>query len=292
MTTQRNFARFGILLLSTVFLSTCAMAKSCLWKVSSKTGTLYLQGSVHVLKAEHYPLAPAIEQAYAKSDALVLEVDMKEMAAPETQQRIMLKAMLPGSKTLQDELAPATYQQLSAKCAEAELPITALEKSKPWFASMTLTLVTMQKMGFDPRHGLDKHFHDKAISDAKPVIGLENIDFQIDLFDRLSESNPDALVAHMLTDLERIEAELADLEKAWSNGDLDALEELIAKGFMDYPDLYQTFILDRNERWLKKLEPLLKQSKTHMVVVGAGHLSGKRGLIELFKQKGYTLEQL
>ena len=61
---------------------------------------------------------------------------------------------------------------------------------------------------------------------------------------------------------------------------------------MDYPDLYQTFILDRNECWFKKLESLLKQSKTHMVVVGAGHLPGKGGLLELLKQEGYTLEQL
>lgn len=292
MTTRRAFIKFCTLVLISTTLATGATAKSCLWKISSEKGTLYLQGSIHVLKSDSYPLAPAIEQAYTASDALVLEVDMKEMTAPETQQRIMTKALLPDDRTLDKELDADTYKKLGAACAEAGLPIAMFEKFKPWFASVTLTLVKMQKMGFDPNQGLDKYFYDKATADGKKVIGLESVNFQIDLFDSLSEANPNQYVTRTLTDLVVLEQDIAGLHKAWESGDIDAVGKLVAKGFEGYPEFHKTFVLDRNERWLKTLNGLLKKSKTHMVVVGAGHLPGKGGLLELLEKKGYTVEQL
>jgi uncharacterized protein YbaP (TraB family) len=268
------------------------MAKSCLWKVTSETGTLYLQGSVHVLKADSYPLAPAIEEAYAASETLVLEVDMKEMASPEVQQRIMAKAMLPGTATLQETLDADTYQKLSDACTRAGLPVSTLAKFKPWFATMTLTLIQLQKMGFDSQDGLDTYFFGRAEADGKNVSGLESIDFQIGLFDSLAEENPTDFVTRALTDLALIEKDVPFLEKAWETGDIDALGALMSKGFEGYPNLYKTFVLDRNARWLKAMTGFLETQDIHMVVVGAGHLSGEGGLIELLKNKGYSLEQL
>lgn len=292
MNRRCGFVKSSTLALAMITLTSGAFSESCLWKVSSKTGTLYLQGSVHVLKATHYPLAPAIEEAYAESESLVLEVDIKEMASPETQQTIMAMAMLPGSGTLRDALDEGTYQKLESACNEAGLPMVTLSKFKPWFATMTLTLVRLQQMGFDPRHGLDAYFYDRATADGKKVIGLEGIDFQIDLLDRLANENPDDFVARALDDLAIIEKNVTALEKAWESGDIDALGTLITKSFDGYSALHKTFVLDRNKRWLKILCGLLETSKTHMAVVGAGHLCGKGGLLELLKEKGYSLEQL
>ncbi len=291
MHTKRAFIKSCTLALLAATLATGAAAKSCLWKVTSKTGAFYLQGSVHTLKAGNYPLAPAIEQAYAASKVLVLEVDMKEMASPETQQRILAKARLPGTETLQQVLDKDTYGKLSTACAQAGLPIVALSKFKPWFATMSLVLFKLQAMGFDPQHGLDSYFHDKATDDGKKVIGLETVDFQIDLFVSLSEKNPDDFVARALADIDLLEEEIIPLERAWAAGDIDTLGALMSKSFEGYPELYKTFVLDRNARWLKTLDGLLAKPETAMVVVGAGHLPGKGGLLELLKQKGYTLEQ-
>ena len=292
MHTRRGFIKSCTLALIVASLATGAMAKSCLWKVTSKNGTLYLQGSIHILKADNYPLAPAIEQAYAASKTLVLEVDMKEMAAPEAQQRIMEKAMLPGTKTLQQTLDEDTYEKLSIACSQAGLPIATLAKFKPWFSAMTLTLIQLQKMGLDPDHGLDKYFYDKAAANGKKVIGLESVDFQIDLFDSLTEENPNNFVTRALADLAVLGEEMAPLEKSWRTGDIDALGALMSKSFEGYPELYKTFVLDRNGRWLKTLDSLLEKPGTAMVVVGAGHLPGKGGLLELLKHKDYMLEQL
>jgi len=292
MHTRRGFIKSCTLALIVAALAAGAMAKSCLWKVTSGDGTFYLQGSIHTLKTESYPLAPAIEKAYADSKTLVLEVDMKEMASLETQQRIMAKAMLPGTETLQQVLDADTYEKLSAACAQAGLPVAALAKLKPWFATMTLVLFKLQAMGFDPQYGLDAYFHNKATTDGKKVIGLETVDFQIDLFVSLSEKNPDDFVARALADIDVLEEEIVPLEKAWAVGDIDTLGTLMSKSFEGYPELYKTFVLDRNARWIKTLEALPGKSGTAMVVVGAGHLPGKGGLLELLRQKGYALEQL
>lgn len=292
MKTRGGFIKFCIVTLAATTLATSAMAKSCLWKVTSKNGSLYLQGSVHALRADSYPLASAIEQAYTASDALVLEADMAEMTSPKTQQQITEKAMLPGTNTLKGVLNETTYQKLATTCAEAELPIVALEKYKPWFAAITLSMLKMQKMGFDPQHGLDQYFYEKATADGKKVIGLETVKFQIDLFDSLADENPNDFVERTLADLALIEGEVENLVKAWADGDIDAVGKLMDQSFEGYPQFYKTFVLDRNQRWLKKLDSLLKKPKVHLVVVGAGHLPGKGGLLERLEQKGYTLEQL
>ncbi len=294
MSSRRLFIQTTLAALAALACTADTQAKSCLWKVSSTTGILYLQGSVHVLKAQHYPLAPAIEQAYTESAALILEVDMGEMTSLETQRKIMAKAMLPGTDTLKTTLDVPTYHALESKCSKMGLPIASLEKFKPWFASVTLALIKMQQMGFDPQYGLDKYFYDKASRDSKPVTGLETTEFQINLFDSLAESDPNQFVNRALADLSLFDEDLDHLEKAWINGQIDELGKLMTKSFADYPELYNTFILERNKRWSIKLSSILDKtdSKTHMVVVGAGHLPGKGGLLDLLTEKGFTLEQL
>lgn len=292
MKTRSAFIRCCTLTLIATTLATSTRAKSCLWKVTSTTGSLYLQGSIHVLKADSYPLDPAIEKAYSASDVLVLEVDMQEMTSPKTQKRIMAKALLPDDRNLQMELDAEVYQKLLATCNSVGVPPVQIKKLKPWFASTILTLTKMQQLGFNPVYGLDKYFHDKAVVDDKKVIGLESVDFQLDLFDSLSKKNPNDFIQHALADLETAEADIKTLHKVWETGNIAEVGTLISKGFSDYPELYKNLVTDRNKRWVKTLNHLLKKPTTHMVVVGAGHLPGKGGLLELLANKGYTVEQL
>ncbi|WP_372793941.1 TraB/GumN family protein [Pontiella sp.] len=267
-------------------------AKSTLWKVSSEKGAMYIQGSAHILKAENYPLAPEIEQAYSNAATLVLEVDMGEMMSPRTQQLILSKAMLKQPDSLQTMLSPEVYTQLETVAAESGIPLAALQQFKPWFATMTLTIVKMKKMGLDENLGLDRHFYTRAQQDGKKVIGLESIDFQIALFNSLAEENPDDFVTRALAEIDQIEHELNRLLEAWETGDLQALETIINRCFIDYPKQYKTFITDRNKAWVRQLDDMLNSGETHMVVVGAGHLPGEEGVINLLKKQGFSVEQL
>lgn len=280
-------------LIASVFLSVIgADAASSLWKASSEKGTLYIQGSSHILKPEHYPLAPTIETAYSNSTALILEVDMKDMLSPKTQQLIMGKAMLEPPQSLQNILSPETYANLEKACKETGLPMEAIQQFKPWFATTTLTLVKMQKMGFDSNNGLDKYFYDKAMADSKEVIGLETLTMQIDLFDSLSNTDPDSFVNHSLNEIKLLEPQVNDLITAWETGDMATLEKLMKESFNEYPDLYRTFVTDRNKDWAVKLSKMIKKDETYMVVVGAGHLPGELGLLKLMENNGFTIEQL
>jgi uncharacterized protein YbaP (TraB family) len=284
--------RFLTALFAALLLVLSVRAESCLWIATSDHGILYLQGSVHLLTAEDYPLDPAIEDAYAKSEVLVFETDMKAMLAPETQQLIISKAILPGQQTLEGELDPEVYAMLSKKLADAGLPAAAVQKFKPWFATMTLMLLRMQTMGLDPHLGLDQYFHRKAIADKKTEIGLESIEFQITLFDELSKGNQNGYTKHALKELEQMETMLDEMMTAWKNGDLDRLDEFTRTGFEEYPDMYEKFVTARNKAWVDKLDRLADKHKSCMVVVGVAHLAGREGLLELLGRKGYTIEQL
>ncbi len=292
MRTNRLFHTSSILAAISLLLAPAVSAKSALWKISSDRGTMYVQGSAHVLKAENYPLAPAIEQAYSNATTLVLEVDMADMTSPATQQLIMGKAMLTQPDTLKTVLTPPTYAALEAACADAGLPIAALQPFKPWFATISLALVKMQTLGVDAELGLDKYFFGKATTEGKKVIGLETVDFQIALFDSLAEENPDDFVNRSLVDLKLLETDLARVIEAWETGELAELETLLRKSFDDYPKLYDKFITARNKTWVKKLSKLIQDDGTCMVVVGAGHLPGEEGVINLLKKKGFAVEQL
>jgi uncharacterized protein YbaP (TraB family) len=279
-------------LLAAFLLPTAGFAGNALWRASSERGTLYVQGSVHLLKAGDYPLDPAIEEAYARSDTLVFETDMTAMLSPETQQLIMQKALLPGTRTLEDELDPEVYARLSAKFSEAGLPIAAVRKFKPWFATMTLMVLRMQALGLDPALGLDQHFHTKALADRKNEIGLETVAFQISLFDELSEGNQNGYIKHALKELEQMETMLEEMLRAWKAGDLDTLDKLMRESFQDYPGMYKRFVTDRNKTWLDKIDKTVSTDHTCMVVVGTAHLAGEEGLLELLKARGYAIEQL
>lgn len=292
MQTKRYFLKALIIGLASLTATSACFAESSLWKAASGKGTLYIQGSVHLLKADDYPLAPAIEQAYSNSQAVVFEADMKEMLAPETQQMIMQKAMLKGDMTLEKSLSPEVYAELSKLLNEAGLPPLALQKFKPWFVALTVVMTKMQAMGFNPQLGLDQYFYGKAVADGKDVIGLETAEFQINLFDSLAEGNQDAYMKRMFKELDLFESQLNQIMTAWKTGDIEALGKLMLESFDEYPGLYERFVVERNKSWAKKIETLVSKDTNHMIVVGAAHLPGKKGLLKLLEKQGYTLEQL
>lgn len=289
---SRFSRKMALALWAPLLLAHTGCAKTCLWKASSGHGTLYLQGSVHLLKTNDYPLDPAIENAYDQSDVLILETDIKAMLSPETQQLIVSKALLPEYRTLKSELDPEVYGLLSKKLIDAGLPPIAMQQFKPWFATLTLMMARMTSMGFDPNLGLDQYFYRKATKDEKPVVGLETVEFQINLFDALAEGNQNAYTKHALKELEQLETMLDEITTAWKKGDLDKLDEVTKDSFKEYPGLYEKFVTSRNRTWTTKLDAMASEGKNCMVVVGIAHFAGESGLIELLKEKGYKIEQL
>jgi len=271
-----------------------AATRSFLWKASKGQGVVYLVGSVHMLTADFYPLAPALDAAFKDSDLLVEEADLSEMLSPTTQFSLLQRGMLPSGQTLDKVVSPATLALVNAHVGVfgPGAAVAAVKQFKPWFLAMTLEAMEWQKAGFDPQLGLDKHFFDRAQSEGKAVQGLETTEFQISLFDSMSAEQQERFLAETLKDLDKETASVGQLASAWKSGDVAAVERFVLKDLQSDPVVYQRLLVGRNRAWLPKLEALFSRPRPAMVVVGAAHLVGPDGLVAMLKAKGYTLTQL
>jgi len=269
-----------------------APAKNCLWKVVSKDSTVYLLGSVHLLKSDAYPLSQALEQAFSESAKLVLEVNLDSLDSPDAQRLILAKSLLPDGKTLDLTLSPSTYQAVQQKVKALGLDIEVLKRVKPWFLSLSLVAMKMQQLGYDAQNGVDRHFFDRARKAKKEVQGLETADFQINLLDSMSARTQEECLLQTLKELDQFETEFEQLVRAWTEGREKQLDNLLLESFKEYPEVYSKLISERNRNWLPQIEREFQGGNRTLVVVGAAHLVGQDGIVELLRRKGYVVEQL
>ncbi len=269
-----------------------AAGHNFLWKATGRGGVVYLAGSVHMLSQDYYPLAPALEDSFKDSDLLVEEVDLNEMLAPEAQLSILTKGMLPDGQTLDKVLTPATYAAVSKSVGSLGAPMEALHRFKPWMLAIALEGLVLQQGGFDPNLGLDKHFYDLAQEAGKPVQGLETAAYQMSRFDDMTMAQQDRFLADTLKELDTEKTSVNQLAGAWKSGDAPMVEQIVLKDLKSDPVMYQRLLVERNRNWLPKIDALFSRRGHAFVVVGAAHLVGPDGLLQMLRAKGYTVEQM
>jgi uncharacterized protein YbaP (TraB family) len=266
-------------------------SKSCLWEVETASARVFLLGSLHVLKSSAYPLAPDIERAYAASQRLVFETDLGAMMEPAILAKMMELGVYPQGQDLFQNISGAARKNLEKKLQDLGLPPSRFSRFRPWFIALTLTTLELQRLGFDPRFGIDLHFHTKAQGDEKALGYLESVDYQLNLLAKMNTRDQTSFLTQTLKDLD-VSAQLADdMMTAWQNGKADDLHDLLFKSFEDHPGIEDRLLTRRNQEWLPQIEKMLKTPETTMVIVGAGHLIGPHGLVELLRQKGYAVRQ-
>jgi hypothetical protein len=157
-----------------------------------------------------------------------------------------------------------------------------------------LQSLELLKLGFDPNYGIDKYFLSKA-AEKKKILELEGLDYQIDLLSKLSDREQELFLLYTLKDLGTLSQELDKLTQAWISGDTKGLESIMIRSVVEDKKLssvYEKVIPERNRNMASKMEVFLQGKETYFVVVGAGHLVGNQGMIEILKGKGYFVEQL
>ncbi len=270
-------------------------AKSLLYKVGSASSTVYILGSIHLAKPEIYPLDTVIEQAYKRSDVLVVELDAESEGSMIAMQTAMAQlGMYPNGKSLKTELSAQTYKQLQSYAVKTGLPLHMLEQMKPWVVMLQLSVMEMMRLGYSPELGIDKHFVDQAKQDKKPIMALETIAEQMALLSRDDKAYQDKLLRYTLESMSEMEPMLNKLSSSWKNGDAKAIEKMFLLTMQDDPSLneiYNELITKRNYMMTKKIEGFLKTKKDYFVVVGAGHVIGKEGIVDLLQQRGYKVGQ-
>ena len=263
-----------------------------LWKVQGKTNVVYLLGSVHVLKETNYPLAAPIEQAFTNAQIAVFEADIGAMNDPSLAMKMMAKGTLPEGETLEKQLSPESYKSFQKHVEESGMPAAMMDKMTPAMAAMTLEVFELMKLGLDPEAGVDKHYFGLAKKQGKQTIPLETVDFQINLLSNFSKEEGEALMKSTLRQMDSLKKDLDELLKAWETGDNEKLDKMLNEAMGDSPAIYKRLLTDRNRNWLPKLEEFTQGSKNVIVIVGAGHLVGKEGVVELLRKKGYKVTQL
>lgn len=284
-----------VALLALLFFSAPARSqeKTFLWRVTSKDGakSIYVAGSIHFLKRTHYPLKKALEEAFDNSKRLVLEIDLQSSTPEQAQALTLAKGVYRDGTTLQQNIAPETFSLAEKRAKELGVDLRMFNPLKPWVVALTLTALKLQKLGFDPNYGVDQYLAGRAKETGKPLAGLETLEFQIGLLDQMSKADQDAMLQQTGQDLDRLDEYVEDIVQSWAKGDTGAVELLLHTGAKEFPDLHRKLYVDRNRRWLPQIEKFIEQGNNALVVVGAAHLVGKEGVIELLKQKGYKVEQ-
>jgi len=278
-------------LLSLIVTVPLEAKKSCLWEIKTDKNSVYLLGALHLMKKEAYPLNRAIENAYDNSEIIILETDLDAMNEPAFQKKMMSAGMYLDGNTLSRNLPEKTYLLLRKRLKELNLPVENFEYFKPWFCATVISISELKKRGFDPALGIDTYFFSKAKQDSKKRLFFETREFQLTLFTAMEELNQTLFLEQTLKDVEIIDTMFPKMVKCWENGDSKNLALIINKSLMEYPAIYERFIMKRNNNWLPIIESFIGQDENVLIIVGTGHLVGGEGVVELLRNKGYKLKQ-
>jgi uncharacterized protein YbaP (TraB family) len=263
-----------------------------LWKVKGKKHDVYLLGSVHLFSKTNYPLPQPMDLAYSNSSTVVFEADVGEVENLSNGMKLLKQMTLPEGETIQSQLSAPVYKQFTNYLNEAGLPLFMVERFKPAMAAMTVVVLESQKMGLDAEYGIDKHFYHRAKEDSKEIAGLETVEFQTSLLTDLSKEEGEMMLESTLKEMHDLKTELGDLVDAWNTGDSGKLDKLLKEEGEEGTALNKKLVTDRNERWVPQIEDLLKQDKPALVIVGAAHLVGKQGVVELLRKRKWKVTQL
>lgn len=282
----------GLLVLCLLLLPRPSLAseKGFLWKVRSETAAVYLLGSVHFMRKDAYPLDPVIEDAFRQSDILAVEADINDLSKVSAEQLLEL-ALYPAGDSIDRHISPETLVRLRQETDRLGLSYILISRQRPWVLALTLTSLELARLGFDPAYGIDLHFLDRA--QGKKVVELESVSQQVDLLSGFPDEEQEQFLRFTLDDMKTLKEDSEILLRIWKAGDMKGLEELIGlntPGRGDSPVLRRLFY-ERNERMAVRIEEFLRRGQKAFIVVGAGHLAGKHGLVELLRAKGYKTEQ-
>ena len=262
--------------------------KGFVWTIERAGQTGWLVGSLHLMTPDAYPLPPFLESAFLSAQVLVEEADPDELKAPEAAAELVRRAFYPAGQSLEKHLSADTYRSIVERASKVGLPAEAVQRMRPWMLAITLAAVEMQSAGFDPALGLDRHFRDRAIGMGKPIQTLEASLEQVSILESLGAALQESLVVETLRGTETEISQIRTLMAAWKGGDAAGLERILLDGTKESPQIYQALFVDRNKRWVPKIEACLAKARC-MVVVGAGHMVGPDGLIDMLSKRGYTV---
>ncbi|MBC8172514.1 MAG: TraB/GumN family protein, partial [Chitinophagales bacterium] len=243
----------------------------------------YLFGTVHLIDKKDFHVRPFIDSVFDSAEQVVFEIKLDDTAAFT---HIQQKMFLPAGITLAGLMEPETYGALKTYFADSlHMDISLFNTMKPFVLIQAVTERSVR----GEAQSYELYFLEKCMALNKPLLGLETIDEQLSVFDSIPFAEQIKWLVQWTNSSAQYDSTFQDLIQAYKKEDMNAIAKYMqesAPEFMQYEDL---FVYDRNKRWIPQIEELIK-TKSTFIAVGAGHLPGEEGLIELLRKKKYTVK--
>jgi len=289
------FALWCPLLLALPCVSSLASDdKGCVWRLEGPSVTVYLAGSIHLLREQDHPLPAAYEKAFEDCSRVVFEIDLESTRTQEGQQLSVKLGMLPPGESMDQWLSPETVDALRGYLGKRGLQSAQMDRLRPGMLAMTITSMEAMRIGALPRFGVEAIFDGKARERGKSIGALETLEFQLNLFNGMTRAEQDRMLRITLEEVEETPKVLQSLIEAWRGGDGVKLAEELHRNFEpEDAGLVKRLLHDRNQSWIPAIEEAIKTPSggNTLFIVGAGHLVGEKSVVSLLEEKGYLPQQ-
>ena len=264
-------------------------AGPALWVVRDADSTIYLFGTVHVLRPTTAWGSPRVDQAFDNASEIWFEItnpDDQAAVIPLIQQY-----GLSPDRPLSSLLTAEEFAKLDAAAQTIGASGAQIDAFRPWFAGLSLALAPLAKAGYDPNSGVELTLRARAQAAGKPIKGLETLDGQIRILAGMPEDEQLAFLRSGLESFDEATTELDALVNAWAAGDVASVERLAVTEMQAQSQaMYEALLVQRNANWAGQIQALLAGSGTTFIAVGAAHLAGDDSVQEILEDRGVNVE--
>ena len=268
--------------------------KAFIWEVKSDTNTVFLFGTIHVGKKSFYPLPATVENALRRSAKLVLEADISNTADGAEISKLLTYTP---PDSIEKHISAALYERVKQQAIRLRWQPNGFSNMKPFIVVGALSINEYMRLGYDMTEGVETYLIKRAKEENKPVLELESQLGQMSIFSNMPAALQEAMLDNALATIEagKTSDQITGVVNAWQSGDVKLMQDVtsdVTKDARQTEALDEILLYGRNAAMLKKIQGYLAEDKNHFIAVGALHLIGPRGLVELLKSKGYRVRQL
>ncbi len=266
-------------------------ADPALWVVKGKQTTIYLFGTIHVLKPGLTWFDEAVKSAFDKADEVKLEIVMPDPAT--MQGLVQATGVAPaGTPPLTQRLPEGKRAAFAKAVTDLGLPANALDRFKPWLAATQLSVAPLSKLGYDSANGPEEVITEAAKQAHKPLSGLETPQQQLGFFGSLSDKAQLQFLESTVDELPTLDKQMASMVDEWARGDPEALAREMNDELKSSPEVAKVLLVDRNRNWAQWIKQRMTKPGTVFIAVGAGHLAGPDSVQAQLAKLGLKAERV
>ena len=265
-----------------------AEADPAMWVVKDADSTVYLLGTIHVMKPGVTWRSEKLDAALRSSSEFWMETDANEAVV----QTYALNFGMDSRKELASSVGAKNFEKFVTIAKSHNIPTRDLHQMRPWLATIVLTQAQMASIGYDPALGVDRTLQNESIATGKVVKSFESASDQLGHLADMPDEIAGEMFVQTLQEVGDGEKVIEALQTAWLSGNVKQLQKISADRMRrEAPELFDAIIKRRNDNWVKQIETLMQGSGTQFIAVGAAHLVGKDSLPDQLAKRGYKVQR-